>query len=280
MVPNDSMPALVTRISIGPELGAHRVRTRRRPRPGRPRRPTAEHAQFLGEPLDGRRPGCRRPRPGGRRRRSARRPRPMPEAPPVTTATRLMFRSPRGSNQVQLTQAAEDPRRLVLEAAGAGRTVVLPIRMSCIRSRMRSRPRAPRRGRAGHRGRSGCRDRRRCAPARSGDRRNSSGTRTAGVAVGGRGSIIGVPAAMSTPPTVVVRTAGGRRSHRALDPEHLLEEVGDGPVSARSSSCSSGCSARCFSAAASSRAVVSWPAAKRNVAVRTTVSTSGMVPSG
>ena len=42
----------------------------------------------------------------------------------------------------------------------------------------------------------------------------------------------------------------------------------------------SGCSARCFSAAASRRAVVSWPAANKNVDVRTTAVTSGMLPSG
>ena len=49
---------------------------------------------------------------------------------------------------------------------------------------------------------------------------------------------------------------------------------------ARSSSWVSGCSASCFSAPASRRALVSWPAANRNVAVRTTEVTSGVLPSG
>ena len=55
-------------------------------------------------------------------------PRPMPDAPPVTTATRLIGarRSSTGVElEVQLGEAAEDPRRLVVEAAVAGRAVVL-----------------------------------------------------------------------------------------------------------------------------------------------------------
>ena len=85
-------------------------------------------------------------------------------------------------------------------------------------------------------------------------------------------SITGVPAAMSTPP---MRRRPLRHAevglHRALDPQGLLEEARDEVAVAREArSCSSGCSARCFSAAASRRAVVSWPAAKRKVAVRTT----------
>jgi len=59
-----------------------------------------------------------------------------------------------------------------------------------------------------------------------------------------------------------------------------LDEVGDLLVVLGSSSCSSGCSARCFNAAASSRAVVSWPAANKKVAVRTTgCDVKGVVPS-
>ena len=85
------------------------------------------------------RPRARRPRPRAAaplRSRSATRwpsatswratPSPMPEAPPVTTATRLIGRASTGVElEVQLGEAAEDPRRLVVEAAGAGRAVVL-----------------------------------------------------------------------------------------------------------------------------------------------------------
>ena len=70
---------------------------------------------------------------------------------------------------------------------------------------------------------------------------------------------------------------GGSRSSpgsRSAAPPRGSRGCGRGR--ARSSSCSSGCSARCFSAAASRRAVVSWPAANRNVAVRTTDVTSGV----
>ena len=52
----------------------------------------------------------------------------MPDAPPVTTATRLIgaHRASTGVElEVQLGEAAEDPGRLVVEAAVAGRAVVL-----------------------------------------------------------------------------------------------------------------------------------------------------------
>ena len=50
--------------------------------------------------------------------------------------------------------------------------------------------------------------------------------------------------------------------------------------SARTCSCSSGWSASIFTIVASTRAVVSCPAAKRNVAMRTTSCTAGVEPSG
>ena len=48
--------------------------------------------------------------------------------------------------------------------------------------------------------------------------------------------------------------------------------------SARTCSCSSGWSASIFTIVASTRAVVSCPAAKRNVAMRTTSCTAGVEP--
>jgi hypothetical protein len=70
------------------------------------------------------------------------------------------------------------------------------------------------------------------------------------------------------------------RLHRALDPECLLDEIGDPSRVPAARPGARGARQRCFMAAASSRAVVSWPAAKRKVAVRTTDVTSGVVPSG
>ena len=53
-------------------------------------------------------------------------PSPMPDAPPVTTATRLIgARLDRRELEVQLGEAAQHPGRLVAEAAVAGRAVVL-----------------------------------------------------------------------------------------------------------------------------------------------------------
>ena len=50
----------------------------------------------------------------------------MPDAPPVTTATRLTASSVDGIElEMDGREATEDPRRLVLEAARVGRTVVL-----------------------------------------------------------------------------------------------------------------------------------------------------------
>ena len=50
----------------------------------------------------------------------------MPDAPPVTTATRLIGAASTGVElEVQLREAAQDPGRLVAEAAVAGRAVVL-----------------------------------------------------------------------------------------------------------------------------------------------------------
>ena len=91
--------------------------------------------------------------------------------------------------EVQLGEAAEDPGRLVVEAAGAGRAVVLLGRGGCRasgRGCARGSP-GPRPGRAGRPGTSGRRARRRCGPAALGrSMRNSCrALEPPGVAVGG-----------------------------------------------------------------------------------------------
>ena len=66
------------------------------------------------------RPRARRRRAAGRRRARC------PTPPPVTTATAAHRGASTGSNsRCRLGEAAEDPRRLVVEAAVAGRAVVL-----------------------------------------------------------------------------------------------------------------------------------------------------------
>ena len=288
------MPALVTRISTGPSSArtvANAVVDRR----------------AVGD-VDRDRDRARR------RRRAARRPRPRPPAPLRSrTATRWPSAAncradaepdargtagddgdaahrapPTGVNsRCSVGQAAQDPRRLVVEAAVAGRPVVLlgePDVAHAVEDALEAR-RGPRPGRAGRRGTSGYRARTRCAPGRWHGR---CGTRAGTRSAGGRGwrrrsaASPGCRRRCRRRRCVVVAAGEAEVGlHRALDAQRLLDEVRDAvPVLARSSSCSSGCSARCLSAAASRRAVVSWPAAKRNVAVRTTVVTSGVGPVG
>ena len=102
------------------------------------------------------------------------------------------------------------------------------------------------------------------------------------IAVGGTGSTItAVPAGMSTPPMLVALRANRKslltglsiRSDSSMKPGIRLR-------SSRSCCCMSGRSPITCSAALSSLAVVSCPAAKRNVAERTTSMTSGVDPSG
>ena len=69
--------------------------------------------------------------------------------------------------------------------------------------------------------------------------------------------------------------------HRALDPEHLLEEVRDAVAVGPQLVLELGVLGEVLQRGREqTRAVVSWPAANRNVAVRTTLMTSGVVPSG
>ena len=94
-------------------------------------------------------------------------------------------------------------------------------------------------------------------------------------------SITGVPAAMSTPATVVERRASRKSDFTGLSmrsDSSMKSGIRSG--CARSSSCSSGYSQRYFRPTASRRAVVSWPAANRNVAVRTTEVDVGRGPVG
>ncbi len=94
-------------------------------------------------------------------------------------------------------------------------------------------------------------------------------------------SMTGVPAAMSTPATVVGRRARRKSAFTGLSMRSASSmKSGIRSWWARSSSWSSGYSARYFRATASRRAVVSCPAANRKVAVRTTEVTSGVEPSG
>ena len=105
-----------------------------------------------------------------------------------------------------------------------------------------------------------------------------------------RGSRLAAPfSSMTGVPAGDVDAGDGRgaagqpevRLHRALDPQRLLDEVGD-PLRCAPAARPGvrGTRHRYFRPTARSRAVVSWPAAKRKVAVRTTVGHSGVVPSG
>ena len=89
-------------------------------------------------------------------------------------------------------------------------------------------------------------------------------------------SMTGVPGAMSTPPTLTARRASRKSAFTGLS-IRSASSMKSGMRSrwTRSSSCSSGYSERYLSPVARRRAVVSWPAAKRNEAVRTTDATSG-----
>src|SRR3546814_3220973 len=104
-----------------------------------------------------------------------------------------------------------------------------------------------------------------CALARS--RRSAAGhANRRGSRLAAPLSIIrGVPAATRTPPTVVVCVVSRKSVFTGLSTRSTSSrKSGILLRSSRSWSCISGCSARCLSAAARSRAVVSWPAAKRS----------------
>ena len=151
--------------------------------------------------------------------------------------------------------------------------------MSCMRSRMRSmlmRPSARASGAPGHEWMP--RPNAMCSLVFGRSTRNSAGhsNRRGSRFAAPLSSITGVPAAMSTPPIVVARRASRKSAFTGLSIRSASSmKSGMRSRCARSSSCSSGYSARYFSAVASRRAVVSWPAANRNVALRTTDSHVG-----
>ena len=160
-------------------------------------------------------------------------PSPMPDAPPVTTATRLIgVGLDRVELEVELGEAAEDPRRLVAEAAVAGRAVVLLGQADVahpVEDALEADPALGPGERAAGAG---------VGAAPEGDVGLGVGPVDAelvraleapGVAVGGaveqhhRRAGLDVDAADR-------RGAPGEAEvglHRALDPQHLLEEVGD-----------------------------------------------------
>ena len=282
-VSNDSMPALVTRISTGPELGADLGERRRRPRPGRRRRPR-------------RRARCRRPPSSSSAAACAAGAVAVEDGDPVAVGDEpagdaepdaggatgddgdpAHRGASTGSNsRCTPGEAAEDPGRLVVEAAVAGRAVVLLGEADVVHP---------------------------VEDALEADPALDPGERAAGAGVGaapegdvglGVGPVDAELGRALEAPRVAVGGAveqhhrgagrdvdaadarwcagpGGSRSSpgsRCAAPPR--GSWGSASRSARSSSWSSGCSARCFSAAASRRAVVSWPAANRKVEVRTT----------
>ena len=90
-----------------------------------------------------------------------------------------------------------------------------------------------------------------------------------------------VPAGTSTPPSVVVRRAMRKSLFTGLSMRRTSStKLGMRSRSSRRRCWMSGFSAISWSALERRRAVVSWPAAKRKVAIRTTSRTSGIDPSG
>ena len=140
----------------------------------------------------------------------------------------------------------------------------------CIRSRTRSRLTRPSdraRGAPGHEWLPRPKAMWACALGRS--MRNSAGhsNRRGSRLAAPFNSITGVPAATSTPATLVSWRARRKSAFTGLSRRSVSSrKLGMRSRFARSASCTSGCSARCSSVAASRRAVVSCPAANRNVA--------------
>ena len=90
------------------------------------------------------------------------------------------------------------------------------------------------------------------------------------------------PAGISTPPRTVAHPGHPElRAQRALEPQRLLDEVGDALALARGRAAwRSGRSPSIRSAKDSSRTVVSWPPANRLAAISAASPTSGVDPSG
>ncbi len=155
---------------------------------------------------------------------------------------------------MELREAAQDPGRLVAEAASTGAGRGAPRTAGCRASgRGCARgSRDPRPGRAARRGRCGDRARRRAwARALSRSRWNSAGhsKRRGSRLAAPFSSITGVPAGISTPPIVVERRARRKSVFTGLSTRSTSSrKAGIRSRSARSSSCSSGCSASSFSA--------------------------------
>ena len=170
-------------------------------------------------------------------------PSPMPEAPPVTTRRRSI----RGTLEleVQPGETAEDPRRLVVEVAIAGRAVVLlgqPDVAHAVEDALEADAALGPGERAAGAG-VNARARRRCAPGRWAGRGGTrAGTRSAGVAVGGAVQQHHRRAGgMSTPATVVERWARRKSVFTGLSSRSTSSrKPGIRSWSVRSSSCSSG----------------------------------------